>query len=82
MFPAEARNSEIVENIAQSWKSGKVNHEITNKVNARVVSRIAEQFKTSSVRKWGDFKAVYLSSHWLNACGTLGFDFLLVYLDL
>ena len=29
-------------------------------------SEIAEQFRTYDLRKWGTFKAVYLSFHWID----------------
>ena len=36
------------------------------KLNVRVASQIAEQFRTYDLRKLGTFKAVYLSFHWFN----------------
>ena len=37
-------------------------------------SRIAKQFKTKDTRKWADFKASYLSFHWLNDSWTHEFE--------
>ena len=36
------------------------------KLNVQVVSRIAKQFRTNDLRKWGTFKAVYASYHLFN----------------
>ena len=36
------------------------------KLNVQCASRIAKQFRTYDLRKWGTCKAVYLSFHWFN----------------
>ena len=57
LFPAETVAMKL-------WKSKtRYYHQ---KLKLRVVSRIAEQFKTYDLRKWGNIKAIYLSFNWLN----------------
>ena len=65
MFPAEAIAMKL-------WKSKTRDYHQT--LNEQVASGIAERFKTQDLRKWGHFKAVFLSFHWLNDSGTRGFE--------
>ena len=44
------------------------------KLQVRVASRIAEQFRTYDLRKWGTSKAAYLSFHWFNDSWNSGFE--------
>ena len=47
------------------------------KLNVQIASWVAEQFRTYDLGKWGAFKAVYLSFHWLTRgfeLGTCGFE--------
>ena len=46
------------------WWESKTNYQ--QKLEERVASRIAEQFKTYDLRKSLTFKTVYLSFHWFN----------------
>ena len=57
MFPAETVAMKL-------WK--RKTRYYHQKLKLRVVSRIAEQFKTHDLRKWGNIKAIYLSFNWLN----------------
>ena len=45
-----------------------------HKLNVRVASRIVEQFRIYDLSKWGTFKAVYFSFHWLNYSWTCRFE--------
>ena len=44
------------------------------KLNVQVASRTAKQFRTYDLRKWGTFKAAYLSFHWFNDSWSRGFE--------
>ena len=44
------------------------------KLNGQAASQITERFNTYDPRKWGNFKAVYLSFYWLNDLWTRGFE--------
>ena len=58
----------------QPWKSGKVKHEIIPRNCMFKTAGIAKLFKTKNLRKWENFKAVYLSFHWFNDSWTRGFE--------
>ena len=45
----------------EKWK--RKTRDYHQKLNVRVASRIAKQFRTYDLRKWATFKTVYLSFH-------------------
>ena len=55
----------LAEAVAMEWWKRKT-RDYHQKLNVRVASRIAEQFRTNNLKKWGTFKAAYLSFHWFN----------------
>ena len=59
---------------SRSHEIGKKTREYHQKLNVRVVTRITERFKTYDLRKWGHFKPVYLSFHWLNDFWSCDFE--------
>ena len=50
---------------SHGWQKRKTT-DYCQKLNARVVSQIAENFRTNILKKWGTFKTAYLSFHWFN----------------
>ena len=51
-------------NLILLWK--RKTREYQQKLNVRVASRIAKQFRTNNLKKWRTFKAAYLRFHWFN----------------
>ena len=54
-----------------SWNSGTVKHKI---ITRKWADELPHELPNDLRRKWGDFKAVYLSFHWLNNSWSRGFE--------